>query len=65
MRTRADAVLVVHVALPSRLSLPEEFALLTHRDNGTVHDSSQVVAGCGAAERGARLGAVPMSSQGG
>ncbi|SDY92149.1 hypothetical protein SAMN05216215_103926 [Saccharopolyspora shandongensis] len=46
MRTRADAVLVVHVALPSRLSLPEEFALLAHRDNGTVHDSSQVVAGC-------------------
>ncbi|MEV0702898.1 GPP34 family phosphoprotein [Saccharopolyspora sp. NPDC050389] len=40
------------MVLPSRLSLPEEFVLLSYRDGGTVHDSSQVAAGCAAAELG-------------
>ncbi|MEV0082792.1 GPP34 family phosphoprotein [Saccharopolyspora sp. NPDC050642] len=38
------------MALPARLSLPEEFVVLAHHGNGTVHDASQVVAGCAAAE---------------
>ncbi|MEV7007350.1 GPP34 family phosphoprotein [Streptosporangium sp. NPDC051022] len=39
-------------SVPWWLSLPEEFALLSHTNSGKVHDSAQTAVGCAAAELG-------------
>lgn len=42
----------VCVAAPSRLSLPEEFLVLSHHPHGGVHDIRQTAVGCAVAELG-------------